>query len=59
VLFLALILRNKLKIDRSIAKNNEFPIPWGFINLQGQSKQGQGNSMGSRLIAQGEFMGEK
>ena len=53
---LGVILIDFKKQAESIAKNNEFPNPLGFINIPWATKS---SPWGSRLIAQGEFMGDK
>ena len=50
------LIANFKKQAESIAKNNEFPNPLGFINIPWATKS---SPWGSRLIAQGEFIGKK
>ena len=51
-----IFIANFKKQAESIAKNNKFPNPWGSINIPWATKS---SPWGSRLIAQGEFMGKR
>jgi len=51
-----ILIANFKKQAESIAKNNKFPNPLGSINIPWATLS---SPWGSRLIAQGEFMGEK